>query len=552
MVSELVAGSLFGRYEIERELGRGGFGVVYLATDTNPQLTRKVALKVLDEALGAQASFRERFFRESRLASALDHPNIVAIHDAGEHEGALYIAMRYVEGTDLRAAIASRDSLDPRKTMSIITQVAAGLDAAHAAGVIHRDVKPANVLLTTDLSRAYLADFGLTKQLASESSAVSSVGQFLGTFAYAAPEQLEGREVDGRTDQYALGCTLFECLTGRIPFDGSPQVVLTAHLTRPPPAVTELCPWLPPAVDAVIARAMAKSPDGRYYNCGELAAAATNALTVTPRTAERLVVSSPSCPDCGAEASIGALFCLACGRDLRMEPRTGETVTPVRTDATVAPPAGWAPSAPQPPAAPPPTAPTPPAPRARPRWPLFAGIGGALALVVVLVAVLAGGGGGGGPSKPKRSPATTVAEFPNAQEKTLRSHVPLDTRDTCVRGARLPGGALAALDCRSPGANAVSFSLMSDKDAMAAGYEALRAHTGVARGTGTAGNCPYEYSYVSKDLSTGRELCSTNESTQDVHVIWTNEQLTILTVAARTDGNVAELLSWTNAFLFVP
>src|SRR5205823_4638903 len=152
------------------ELGRGGFGIVYLANDTNPHLTRRVALKVLDEALGAQESFRGRFFRESRLASGLDHPNIVAIHDAGEHEGALYIAMRYVEGTDLRAAIASHDSLDPRKTVSIITQVAAGLDAAHAAGVVHRDVKPANVLLSTDLTRAYLADFGLTKELASETS----------------------------------------------------------------------------------------------------------------------------------------------------------------------------------------------------------------------------------------------------------------------------------------------------------------------------------------------------------------------------------------------
>jgi serine/threonine-protein kinase len=233
---------------------------------------------VLDDALGAQTSFRERFFRESRLASALDHPNIVAIHDAGEHEGALYIAMRYVEGTDLRAAIAARSSLDPRQAVAIITQVAAGLDAAHAAGVVHRDVKPANVLLSTDLTRAYLADFGLTKQLASETSALSSVGQFLGTFAYAAPEQLEGREVDGRTDQYALGCTLFECLTGRIPFDGASHAVLAAHLSKPPPPVTGLCPWLPPAIDAVVARAMAKSPDARYYNCGEMAAAAANAL----------------------------------------------------------------------------------------------------------------------------------------------------------------------------------------------------------------------------------------------------------------------------------
>jgi predicted Ser/Thr protein kinase len=538
-LGELEVGSLFDRYRVERELGRGGFGVVYLATDTNPHLTRKVALKVLDDALGAQTSFRERFFRESRLASALDHPNIVAIHDAGEHEGALYIAMRYVEGTDLRAAIAARSTMDPRQAVAIITQVAAGLDAAHAAGVVHRDVKPANVLLTTDLSRAYLADFGLTKQLASETSALSSVGQFLGTFAYAAPEQLEGREVDGRTDQYALGCTLFECLTGRIPFDGSPQVVLTAHLTRPPPAVTELCPWLPPAIDAVIARAMAKSPDGRYYNCGEFAAAAANALTVTPRTAERVVVSRPGCPDCGAEASTGALFCLACGRDLRV----GET------HDTVAPPAGWAPPAPEPRAAPPtPSAVT------RARWPLFAGVGGAIALVVVLVAVLAGGGGGS--SKDKRSSATTVAApttvagFPDGREKTLLSHVPLDTRETCVRGTSPVNRALAVVDCVSAGAQRVSFNRMATTGEMGATYGEEREARGIDVNTGQAGACPYEYGYRSKDGATGRELCAIDTGGR-VSVIWTNDGLSILTVAARTDGNVAELLSWTNAFLFV-
>ena len=278
---DLVPGSEFAGYRIESVLGRGGMGVVYLAEHIG--MGRKVALKVLASDLAEDERFRERFVRESRLAASLEHPNIVPIHEAGEVDGVLYIAMRYVEGTDLRNLLRDQGALERERAASIVSQVASALDAAHARGLVHRDVKPGNVLIAKAMGstlgeHVYLADFGLTKRTSSDSG-ITGTGQFVGTLEYAAPEQFEGRQLDARTDVYSLGCLLYECLTGRPPFRRETDAALMhAHLMEPPPTATSARPELPAAIDPVVARAMAKAPTDRHESAGALAADARRAL----------------------------------------------------------------------------------------------------------------------------------------------------------------------------------------------------------------------------------------------------------------------------------
>jgi DNA-binding beta-propeller fold protein YncE len=267
-----------GAYLLGDVLGRGGMGVVYRATHVH--LGREVALKVLAPELSSQPEFRERFLRESRLAASLDHPNVVTVYDAGDFEGTLYIAMRYVDGTDLAKLLRQGGRLTPGTTLGMLQQVGAGLDAAHRLGLIHRDVKPGNVLITW--LHCYLTDFGLTKRATAggASEALTRTGQFLGTVDYVAPEQIEGRGIDARTDVYALTCMLHECLTGFRPFQKDSEVaVIFAHLHDPPPRPTEVRPELPAPINDVVATGMAKSPEDRYSTCSELIDDARAALT---------------------------------------------------------------------------------------------------------------------------------------------------------------------------------------------------------------------------------------------------------------------------------
>jgi serine/threonine-protein kinase len=260
-------GTEFAGYRITRILGRGGMSVVYEAEQV--RLRRPVALKLLSAALAVDEGFRERFARESHLAAGLNHPNIVPIYDAGEADGFFYIAMGLVDGSDLGALLREdrRFSLD--RTIRYFAQVAAALDDAHEHGLVHRDVKPANILVTRRSERVYLADFGVAKQ--TSSLGLTKTGHFLGTFGYAAPEQIEGKQIDGRTDQYALGCMLYECLSGAPPFKAETEAaIIHAHLVEPPPRLTAARPDLPPQIDEVIARAMAKRKEERYASCGEL------------------------------------------------------------------------------------------------------------------------------------------------------------------------------------------------------------------------------------------------------------------------------------------
>ena len=261
-------------YRIEGLLGRGGMSVVYLAEDL--RLRRRVALKVLAPELASDARFRERFLRESELAASIDHPNIIPIYEAGEADGRLFIAMRYVEGTDLKALLRTQGALEPPHALAVASQIADALDAAHERGLVHRDVKPSNVLLGPR-GHSYLSDFGLTKS-ASERVGLAGTG-LVGTVDYVAPEQIRSEEVDGRTDLYSFGCLLFECLTGEVPFAHASEVaVVYAQLEEEPPRPSERLPGLPIALDTVLARAMAKLPDDRYDTCRELVDAAADSL----------------------------------------------------------------------------------------------------------------------------------------------------------------------------------------------------------------------------------------------------------------------------------
>jgi serine/threonine-protein kinase len=276
-VDPRIGSELFG-YRVEALLGRGGMGVVYLAEDL--RLRRKVALKLIAPDLAGDERFRERFLRESELAASFDHPNVIPIYAAGEADGLVYLAMRYVAGTDLKALLAREGALEPAHALAIVTQVAEALDAAHEHGLVHRDVKPANVLITGQSGKehAYLSDFGLTKS-GSLSTGLTAAGEFLGTIDYVAPEQIRGGSVDGRADLYSLGCLLFECLTGEVPFRRDAEVtVIYAHLQEKPPAASLRRPTLPSELDAVLARAMAKKPRERYTSCRDLMVAAEAAL----------------------------------------------------------------------------------------------------------------------------------------------------------------------------------------------------------------------------------------------------------------------------------
>ena len=286
-------GTELAGYRIESLLGLGGMSVVYLAEDL--RLKRRVALKLLAANLAEDESFRDRFLRESELAASIDHPNIIPIYEAGTTEDILFIAMRYVEGRDLKERL-QRGRLDPADAIGILAQVASALDAAHARGLVHRDVKPSNVLLDTGArpdgsDHVYLADFGLTKRV-SEEAGIGDDGHLMGTIDYVAPEQIAGEEIDGRADVYSLGCVVYECLVGQPPFRRDSDVaVVFAHLETESPAPSAGRPELPAALDAVIARALAKEPEQRYPSCREFARAA---LAVAVDEASRRLVDVAS------------------------------------------------------------------------------------------------------------------------------------------------------------------------------------------------------------------------------------------------------------------
>jgi YVTN family beta-propeller protein len=329
-----LAGPLLEGYVPEELIGQGGMGEVYRALDV--RLGRPVALKVLAVGAVEDEGSRERLLRESRLAASLDHPNVVPIYEAGEQDGRLFIAMRYVPNRDLKGLLLREGALSPQRSVAIAEQLAAALDAAHRQQLVHRDVKPSNVLLDSQGGRehCYLADFGVT-QSASERGPAD--GQFLGTVAYVSPEQVRGDRVTGRSDQYGLACLVFECLTGTVPYGSRSDVaVIFAHLEEPVPSACGRRSELPAEIDAVLARGMAKDPDERYESCGAFVAAAAQALQLQPqpRSARSRPIPLAAAFAVALALAIGA-FAVA-GQDdqppapsgalVRVDPRTNEVV----------------------------------------------------------------------------------------------------------------------------------------------------------------------------------------------------------------------------------
>ncbi len=311
MAVTLPVGYQFGGYVIKSLVGRGGMGVVYAAEHTT--LQRRVALKVIVPEMAEDEAFRDRFLREARLAASLRHPNIIDIYDAGQVDGELYLAMRFVEGASLATVLRLAGRLEPDRALPILAKVAGALDEAHANGLVHRDVKPDNVLLGGPSARrpseeVFLTDFGLVRPIDARAGA-TRVGAVLGTLSYMAPEMLDGSAVDGRSDQYSLACVLYECLVGQVPFDRElDAAVLMAHLTVPPPPVTAARPDLPARLDTVVARGMAKRKEDRYGSCVELIDAALAALSgsaierdAPPVWATEIIPAPPPGP--GPEAS---------------------------------------------------------------------------------------------------------------------------------------------------------------------------------------------------------------------------------------------------------
>ncbi|HVY77951.1 MAG TPA: serine/threonine-protein kinase [Solirubrobacterales bacterium] len=393
---ELSDGDEFAGYRIERRLGRGGMGLLYLAIE--PGLERRVALKLIAPEAAVDEVFARRFAEESRIAASIEHPNVVPIYAAGEEDGVPFIAMRYVAGADLARRLAREGRLPPAAAVELIAQIGNGLDAIHAAGLVHRDVKPANVLLGGDAGaeHAYITDFGVARNVATESG-LTQTGRFVGTLDYVAPEQISGGQIDARVDVYALGCLLYKLLTGEVPFPREGEAArLYAHLHDPPPAPSLYVPEVSMALDDVVVRAMSKQPDDRYPSAGDLGRAAQAAFRgEEPALPERTVAT-------GAAAT-----------------RTAESVVTTASPGTEAPAQG------------PPTAPTgrladgdEPA-RAgsagHRRWALAGGAGALIVAAVIAVLLVSGDGEGGGGAREGAGESAAAASQGKGKSTQLKS-----------------------------------------------------------------------------------------------------------------------------------
>lgn len=382
MAERLVVGGQLGSYLIDSVIGRGGMSVVYGAK--HARLSMPVALKVLAPELSSDDVFRERFLREAQAAAAIDHPNVIPVHDMGLHEDQLYIVMRYVAGGDLKALLASEGPLEPAQALRVLAPIAHALDAAHAHGLVHRDVKPANILLQRSsggaVEHVYLSDFGIAKDSRAPVGGLTGTGASIGTVGYMAPEQFEGGEVSAQTDEYALAATLYECLTGKVPFQRE-----LAEGVRPPQEPLEpagaLRAGVPPALDAAIGRALARAPGERFPSCGQFLDACEGAVEGVTATA----LSAPEAAPGASPAQQGAVATGGRGDD------AGRQAAP------------------------------PGAPSGRRRWPLVAA---AVVLVAAaaVAAVVLGSGSSTPPGQPWQAP---LAEVPanhvtGSGEATLR------------------------------------------------------------------------------------------------------------------------------------
>ncbi|MGH8929921.1 MAG: serine/threonine-protein kinase [Egibacteraceae bacterium] len=496
-------------YRIERELGRGSMGVVYLAEDVH--LQRKVALKVLTPSFADDERFRRRFTRESQVAANLDHAHVVPIYGAGEAGGLLYIAMRYVDGRDLWAVLQADGPLALERALAIVTQVSDALDAAHEQGLVHRDVKPANILVDwrKGQEHCYLCDFGITKH-AGAGSDLTATDQLFGTYDYIAPEQIHGKPVDGRADVYALGCVLYQCLTGTVPFsrEGS-AALLWAHMHDEPPLVTALRPDLPAAIDGIVAKAIAKRPEDRYPTCGELALALGAVAAGVPASVLAAPAVVPPSQDSAPEVSSAPQ---ASGHsDTRMFAplgiplhRRGESALP--------------PSSP------------------RRRWPLVVGGASALVLIGILVGL-------GVYARPTRDGAQPAA-FPNAEEQALIGLMPAAFSERCARDNAV--GAVASIRCESEQArHEIVSTQFNSPSAREEAYARRLRDVGLSSDQGDCKDSyQAEHRYQAEHGVAGRIMCYRDNGSS--FLVWTNdEQPLLLMLLARPDADHAQLYhSW--------
>jgi serine/threonine-protein kinase len=469
-------------------------------------LGRTVALKLLSPELSEDESFRERFTRESRLAAALDHPNVIPIYEAGEEQDLVYIAMRYVPGSNLKALLERKGPLDAAQVVSVIGQIASALNAAHDMDLVHRDVKPSNILVVEaggpdELHHVYLSDFGIAKQRAS--SVLTMTGMFVGTADYASPEQIEGKELDQRSDVYSLGCVLFECLTGNRAYERDSEVALMyAQLLEPPPSVRDVRPELPPEIDDVIAKAMAKNPDERHSTTKELASALR--ATLSPQHPAERTSAGPS----------------------TVMPQAPPTVL----SATQHPPATATPSSPDAPSLPDASAPPPAASGERPMS-RFGGnriiiATGVLALIIVaaVLAVVFLGGGGEGENAAPKTPAIVA---PKALS-LLATVMPTGIAAQCRKQDTPRQGAGETELCRPPRDAPTSFpetfSLSFFRSGAALGRAYAAEKAGVAIGNCGTSSGDQPWIHVATGKTGGHRVCGSDENGDSV-IVWTHEKL---------------------------
>jgi serine/threonine-protein kinase len=552
-------GTVVAGYRIESLLGRGGMSVVYLAE--HMRLGRKVALKVLANPLAHDESFRERFIRESQRAAELDHPNVIPIYDAGEiddgeSEGLLYIAMRYVSGSDLRSMLKQQGRLSLGRTLFVLEQVAGALDAAHDQSLIHRDVKPANILIADPSEHVYLTDFGVAKQ--STAPELTRTGVFVGTVDYAAPEQIEGLAVDGRTDVYALGCVLFECLAGRPPYDRQAEVaVMHAHLSSPPPKLTDARPDLPKDLDRVIATAMAKSMADRFATAPELVDAARSAVLRRPPTSTHDVRSALDAMEATPPPPVDESTIPAATTDSQ---HTDAPVAPAAEDAAVAAAAqASAPDSVAEPAVTPAAAPGQSSGPAR-RWLITAALVAIAAIGSAAIAYVVASGGddssSSGTTASADQPAPPAA--PSGAAPELEQLVPAVLWKSCAVDNAPRAGSLESAVCLqqadlSVGNAPDSFELYTypDEASLKRAYATQRQAAGV---TSDGGRCDGSLwsgagAWIhSPDKPGGERFCYFDGN--DAVLVWTHDRLgqenhlDLLAVAREDGADHAGLFNW--------
>jgi serine/threonine protein kinase len=549
MRSDIPIGTEFAGYKITGVLGRGGMSVVYSAEHLG--LGRTVALKILSASLADDDEFRERFVRESKLAATLEHPNIIPIFDAGETQGLLFIAMRHVVGGDLKSLIKPAAPLGLGQTIFIIEQVAGALDHAHRKGLVHRDIKPANILVESPSDRVYLTDFGVAKQRLSPG--LTRTGYFVGTFIYAAPEQIEHKPIDGRTDLYALGCVLYECLSGDRPFKADTEAsILQAHLVEPPPRLTDVRPDLPPSIDDVIATALAKSKDDRYPTCGDLVRA-LRAVALGDFTTSGLP----------AAASRPASETVVSRSEASPDEPPPPPPPPASPPAAESLPAAGPPTA-EPPATDEPSAPSPPLPaRAEDKRPrtvtistrrLTALAAAILALVAaaVIAAVLLSGGG-----DKKQTATAQGSTSTGASASGMAALIPNPLFRSCTNAAPIAGAA-QTVDCKPSAATNGAyhpdnwqFSLFSSSAALQKAYDALRDSDGIGERYGQCNGIEWggEGTWAhGPGKPGGHRFCYFDGNV--AVIIWTHEKLgqashvDLLGIARSNGSDHSNLFNW--------